>query len=106
MYTCTFLLTLNLKLILICTCISIWFKYNYFLISFHELIGKFKSTKAFNWLAMQHARRNVTFLWDFFESGHGKGEHDGEGACINHVLWQHELAGTYVYTFSVFLIYL
>ena len=38
--------------------------------------GQFKSAKVFNWLAMQHARTNVRFLWNFFESGHGKGEHD------------------------------
>ena len=47
---------------------------------------QFKSAKAFNWLAMQHAIINVRFLWNFFESGHGKGEHDGAGVCIKHVL--------------------
>ena len=51
-------------------------------LSCFTLIGQFKSAKAFNWLAMQHARTNVRFLWNFFESGHGKGEHDGAGACI------------------------
>ena len=55
--------------------------------------GQFKSAKAFNWLAMQHARTNVRYLWNFFESGHGKGEHDGVGACIKHALLQHELVG-------------
>ena len=60
-------------------------------------IGQFKSAKAFNWLAMQHARTNVRFLWNFFESGHGKGEHDGAGACIKRVLRQHELAGKYMH---------
>ena len=49
-------------------------------------IGQFKFAKAFNWLAMQHARTNVRFLWNFFENGHGKGEHDGAGACIKHAL--------------------
>ena len=55
---------------------------------------------------MQHARSNVRFLWNFFESEHGKGEYDGTGACIKCALRQHELAGTYVHTSSVFLIYL
>ena len=58
--------------------------------------GQFKSAKAFNWLAMQHARTNVRFLWYFFDSGHRKGEHDGVGSCIKHVLRQHELAGKYI----------
>jgi hypothetical protein len=58
-----------------------------------NLAGQFKSAKAFNWLAMQHARCNVKFLWNFFESGHGKGEHDGAGACVKRALRQHELAG-------------
>ena len=49
-------------------------------------IGQFKFAKAFNWLAMQHARTNVRFLWNLFESGHKKGEHDREGACIKCVL--------------------
>ena len=61
------------------------------------LIGQFKSAKAFNWLAMQHARTNVRFLWNFFESGHGKGEHDGAGARIKRALRQHELAGKYLH---------
>ena len=56
-------------------------------------LGKFKSPKAFNWLATQHARQNVTFLWNFFESGHGKGEHDGVGACVKCALCQDELSG-------------
>lgn len=74
-------------------------------------IGQFKSAKAFNWLAMQHARTNVRFLWNFFESGHGKGEHDGAGACIKRALRQHELAGTnicifYVHMFNTLVAYI
>ena len=38
---------------------------------------QFKFAKAFNWLAMQHARTNVMFLWNFFESGHEKVQDDG-----------------------------
>ena len=55
--------------------------------------GQFKSAKAFVWLSSQHARRNTNFLWNFYESGHGKGEHDGAGACVKRALRQHELAG-------------
>ena len=64
-------------------------------------IGHFKSTKAFNWLAMQHARTNVTFLWNFFKSGHRKGEHDRAIACIKCVLQQHELVGKYAFNVHV-----
>ena len=46
-----------------------------------------------NWLATQHVRQNVKFLWNFFKSGHGKGEHDGAGECIKLGLWKHELLG-------------
>ena len=48
---------------------------------------------ALNWLATQRARCNVQFIWNFFESGHGKGEHDGVGACAKCALHQHELLG-------------
>jgi hypothetical protein len=27
-------------------------------------------------------KKNITHCWNFFETGHGKGEHDGAGACI------------------------
>ena len=29
---------------------------------------------------------NIKHIWSFFESGHGKGEHDGARACIKHAL--------------------
>ena len=59
--------------------------------------GQFKSAKAFNWLAMQYSIANVKFLWNFFKSGHRKGEHDGIGTCIKCVLQQHELADKYMH---------
>ena len=62
---------------------------------------QFKSAKVFNWLAMQHARANLRFLWNFFESGHGKGEHDGARACIKCALRQHELIGKYAFNVHV-----
>ena len=63
--------------------------------------GQFKSTKAFNWLAMQHVRTNVRFLWNFFESGHRKREHDGAGACIKCAIQKHELADKYAFNVHV-----
>lgn len=29
---------------------------------------------------------NVPHIWSFFESGHGKAEHDGVGACVKRAL--------------------
>ena len=33
---------------------------------------------------------NIKHCWNFFETQHGKGEHDGAGACIKRALrrWQ------------------
>ena len=55
-------------------------------------VGQFKFAKALNWLATQHVRHNVKFIWNFFESGHGKGEHDGARACVKYALHQHEIS--------------
>ena len=30
-------------------------------------------------------------IWIFFESGHGKGEHDGAGACVKRALVKEQL---------------
>ena len=32
------------------------------------------------------SRLNIRHCWNFFESGHGKGEHDGVGACVKKTL--------------------
>lgn len=66
-----------------------------------NFIGKFKSVKAFVWLSHQHARHNTNFLWNFYESGHGKGEHDGAGAFVKCALHQHELAGSSPYIYGI-----
>ena len=69
-------------------------------------LGQFKSAKEFNWLATQHVRWNVKFLWNFFKSGHGKGEHDGAGAYVKHALCQNELSGIiYCYVLINFDVY-
>ena len=36
-------------------------------------------TKVLNWLAIEHVINNVKLIWNFYEIGHGKGEHDGAG---------------------------
>jgi len=30
-------------------------------------------------------------MWNFFEAGHGKGEHDGAGACVKRILARQQL---------------
>ena len=30
-------------------------------------------------------------IWSFFESGHGKGDHDGAGACVKRALRRYQL---------------
>ena len=45
-------------------------------------VGKFKSSRPFFWLCCLHKKTNIKHHWNFFEIGHGKGEHDGAGACV------------------------
>jgi len=33
-----------------------------------------------------HIKTNIKHCWNYFETGHGKGEHDGVGACIKQAL--------------------
>ena len=33
-------------------------------------------------------------VWNYFETGHGKGQHDGAGACIKIVLRREEMKFT------------
>ena len=33
-------------------------------------------------------------IWNYFETGHGKGEHDGAGACIKTTLQREEIKFT------------
>ena len=43
---------------------------------------KFKSSRSFFWLCRLHKKTNMKHRWNYFEIGHGKGEHDGAGACV------------------------
>ena len=53
--------------------------------------GQFKSARSFYWLTRLHVSLNVQITWNFFESGHGKGEHDGAGACVKRALRRYQL---------------
>ena len=47
---------------------------------------QFKSSRPFYALCRYHLNENIKHIWNFFESGHGKGEHDGARACIKRAL--------------------
>ena len=53
--------------------------------------GQFKSSISFFWLSRLHKRTNIQHTWNLFERGHGKGEHDGVGACVKCALRRHQL---------------
>ena len=48
--------------------------------------GQFKNARMFYRLCRMHVERGVPHIWNFFESDHGKGEHDGAGACVKRAL--------------------
>ena len=45
----------------------------------------------FYWLCRVHKENNIQHIWSFFEAGHGKGEHDGAGACVKRALAREQL---------------
>ena len=53
--------------------------------------AQFKSARQFLWLWRWHRATAVPILWNFFETGHGKGEHDGAGACVKRALRRYQL---------------
>ena len=53
--------------------------------------GQFKNSRMFYWLCRMHVERGVPHIWSFFEFGHGKGEHDGAGACVKRALVKEQL---------------
>ena len=53
--------------------------------------GQFKNARVFEWLCLLHLKYKVPHLWNYFENGHGKGEHDGAGACIKTTLRREEM---------------
>ena len=57
-------------------------KFNEHWIWSYGSIGQFKSSRSFFWLFFLHKKTSIKHCWNFFETGHGKGEHDSAGACI------------------------
>ena len=54
--------------------------------------GQFKSARSFYWLSHIHKEIGVRHTWSFFETGHGKGEHDGAGACVKRALRRYQMS--------------
>lgn len=53
--------------------------------------GQFESARSFYWLSPIHKETRVRHTWSYFEIGHGKGEHDGIGACVKRVLRRYQM---------------
>ena len=52
---------------------------------------KLKNSCVFQWLCILHKMLKVPHIWNYLETGHEKGEHDGAGACINTALRRKEM---------------
>ena len=53
-------------------------------------VGQFKNTRIFQWCSL-HKNYKVPHMWNYFQTGHGKGEHDGAEACVKTALRREEL---------------
>ena len=53
--------------------------------------AEIKSARQFLWLWHWHRATSVSVMWSFFDTGHGKGEHDGAGACVKRALPRYQL---------------
>ena len=53
--------------------------------------GQFKNARMFYWLYKMHVERGVPHIWSFFDSDHGKGEHDGAEAFVKRALVKEQL---------------
>lgn len=51
----------------------------------------FKAKRPFYFVSRYYAITNMEMTWNFFESGHGKGEHDGAGAVVKRALTHEQL---------------
>ena len=47
---------------------------------------KLKKSHVFQWLYLLHKKYKEPHIWNYFETRHGKGEHDGFGVCIKTIL--------------------
>ena len=67
---------------------------------YHHLIWsdgcarQFKNAHVFQWLCFLHIKYKVPHIWNYLETDHGKGEHDGAGACIKTSLQREEIKFT------------
>ena len=53
--------------------------------------GQLKNALIFQWLCSLHKNYKFPHMWNYFETGHGKEEHDGTGACVKTTLRREEL---------------
>ena len=58
---------------------------------FDGCLAQFKSFRSFYALCRYHRNENIKHIWNFFESGHGKCEHDGARACIKRALRKYQM---------------
>jgi hypothetical protein len=56
--------------------------------------GHLKNACVFQWLCMLHKKLKVPHIYNYFESGHVKGDHDGACACIKRALHMQEMKFT------------
>ena len=50
-----------------------------------------ENARIFYLLSRTHRQTNIQHVWIFFEAGHRKGEHDGDGACVKRALSREKL---------------
>ena len=58
--------------------------------------GQFKNAHVFQRLFMLPRKIKVPHIWNYFETRHGKGGHDGVGVCIKTTLCRQEMKFTIV----------
>ena len=66
-------------------------RYNQHIIWSNNCTAQFKNARLLYWLSRMHVTSGVQHFLNFTEVGHGKGEHDGAGACVKRALIREEL---------------
>jgi len=78
------------------------FKYfKYFNLFYCYVVGQFKSSRSFYWMTRYYSITGIRMTWSFFESGHGKGEHDGAGKDLEN----YPLFLKFFHAYNIFIIY-
>ena len=49
-------------------------------------VDQFKNVHVLDWLNILHKTYNVSHIWNYFKTGHGKGKHNGSRECIKTTL--------------------